>query len=55
MVKKIIDVVPDCQLTHCTECVAPVMLPVPCQGCINIIYCSAKCRSEIHRVKDKYF
>ena len=32
------------RLTHCSHCIADVYVPVPCPGCINIVFCSMECR-----------
>ena len=32
------------RLTHCSHCIVDVLVPVPCPGCINIVFCSIKCR-----------
>ena len=32
------------RITHCTHCIENVLVPVPCPGCINIVFCSLKCR-----------
>ena len=32
------------RLTHCTHCIVDVFIPVPCPGCINVVFCSIKCR-----------
>ena len=34
----------DRSLSNCAECVAPVLIPVPCSGCVEVVFCSAKCR-----------
>ena len=31
-------------LSNCSLCVKPVVIPVPCYGCAEILFCSGKCR-----------
>ena len=35
------------RLTNCSNCIANVLVPVPCPGCIHVVFCSIKCRYYI--------
>ena len=37
----------EARLTNCSNCIANVLVPVPCPGCIHVVFCSIKCRYYI--------
>ena len=37
-------VVNEHKLTNCSHCLETVLVPVPCPGCIDIVFCTASCR-----------
>jgi hypothetical protein len=37
---------PERLLSNCTNCFAPVIIPVPCFGCSGIVFCSKNCRYQ---------
>ena len=36
---------PEASLSNCLACLSSVIIPVPCSGCANVVFCSLKCRS----------
>ena len=34
----------EARITNCSHCTCNVLVPVPCPGCIHIVFCSIKCR-----------
>ena len=35
---------PEVSLSNCLACLSSVIIPVPCSGCANVVFCSLKCR-----------
>ncbi|KAK3860966.1 hypothetical protein Pcinc_033028 [Petrolisthes cinctipes] len=38
--------VPDLLTSHCLTCLSPAPLPLPCEGCRDVVYCSEECQRE---------
>ena len=43
---------PEVSLSNCLHCLCSVIIPVPCSGCANVVFCSMKCRSILKTFQD---
>ena len=41
---------PEASLSNCLACLSSVIIPVPCSGCANVVFCSLKCRYRFAKI-----
>ena len=42
-------VLTDYSLTHCHQCCARCFVPLPCDRCVDVVFCSSQCRQDAQR------